>query len=139
MPSIHQEEEKKARKDEYDAAEFKSRHRSLGNIRFIGELFKFKVCVCVCTVSQYLCRLLVVYVCTYDEYRESFQDVMYVVITLCKCFLMPTVHTYVYFCLCMHACTHTHYLKYLCYLITASLGGHYPRMYPETAEVYFRW
>ena len=42
--AVHQEDDKKVRKDEYDAAEFKSRHRSLGHIKFIGELFKFKVC-----------------------------------------------------------------------------------------------
>ena len=40
---MSQEELKKQRKAEYEAEEFKSRHRSLGNIRFIGELFKFKV------------------------------------------------------------------------------------------------
>ena len=38
-----QDEERKQRKEEFEEAEFKSRHRSLGNIRFIGELFKLKV------------------------------------------------------------------------------------------------
>ena len=38
-----QDDERKQRKEEFEEAEFKSRHRSLGNIRFIGELFKFKV------------------------------------------------------------------------------------------------
>ena len=52
--AVHQEDDKKARKDEYDAAEFESRHRSLGNIRFIGELFKFKVCECLLSASTHV-------------------------------------------------------------------------------------
>ena len=50
----HQEEEKMERKIEYSVAEFQSLHRSLGNIRFIGELFKFKVCVYVHTYVLHL-------------------------------------------------------------------------------------
>ena len=74
--AIHQEEDKKARKDEYDAAEFKSRHRSLGNIRFIGELFKFKVCMCALSTSTCVdCWYM--YLCTYGKWRENFRNIMY--------------------------------------------------------------
>ena len=38
-----QDEERKQRKDVFEEADFRARHRSLGNIRFIGELFKLKV------------------------------------------------------------------------------------------------
>ena len=40
-----QDEERKRRKETFEEAEFRARHRSLGNIRFIGELFKLKVWV----------------------------------------------------------------------------------------------
>ena len=41
--SLSQEEIRKQRQQELEAAETTSRHRSLGNIRLIGELYKLKV------------------------------------------------------------------------------------------------
>ena len=38
-----QDEERKHRKEVFEEAEFRAHHRFLGNIRFIGELFKLKV------------------------------------------------------------------------------------------------
>ena len=40
-----QEEELKAWREELDFREMKNRRRMLGNIRFIGELFKFRVSI----------------------------------------------------------------------------------------------
>ncbi len=42
--SFGQEEEKKQLKAELTVMETKARRRSLGNIRFIGELFQLQVC-----------------------------------------------------------------------------------------------
>ena len=42
--SLFQEKEKKEWLEELDYRELKNRRRTLGNIRFIGELFKLKVC-----------------------------------------------------------------------------------------------
>ncbi|XP_070561587.1 eukaryotic translation initiation factor 4 gamma 3-like isoform X5 [Ptychodera flava] len=43
MEDAETKEEKDKRKEEYDSYETKMRRRSLGNIRFIGELFKLKM------------------------------------------------------------------------------------------------
>ena len=42
---------------EPEAAEMASRHRSLGNIKFIGELYKLQVSMCVCEhcLSKVVC------------------------------------------------------------------------------------
>ena len=40
---VLQDEERKQRKEVFEEAEFRARHRSLENIRFLGELFKVKV------------------------------------------------------------------------------------------------
>ena len=40
-----QEEEKKVKKEEIEEALGKNKRRMLGNIIFIGELFKLKVCL----------------------------------------------------------------------------------------------
>ena len=40
-----QEEEKKVKKEEMDEALGKNKRRMLANIKFIGELFKLKVCL----------------------------------------------------------------------------------------------
>ncbi len=43
-----QEEEKKQKQEVFDVWETLARRRSLGNIRFIGELFKLKVRILPC-------------------------------------------------------------------------------------------
>ena len=40
-----QAEEKKVKKEEMDEALGKNKRRMLGNIKFMGELFKLKVCL----------------------------------------------------------------------------------------------
>ena len=40
-----QEEEKKVKKEEIEEAQGKNKRRMLGIIKFIGELFKLKVCL----------------------------------------------------------------------------------------------
>jgi hypothetical protein len=44
-PIVRQDEELKLKKDKFALEELTSRRRTLGNIRFIGELFKLKVCL----------------------------------------------------------------------------------------------
>ena len=49
---LSQEEIRKQRQQELEAAETTSRHRSLGNMRLIGELYKLKVsCTCMCVLT----------------------------------------------------------------------------------------
>ena len=48
LSSRFQEEEKKVKKEEMDEELAKNKRRMLGNIKFIGELFKLKVSKFIC-------------------------------------------------------------------------------------------
>ena len=70
------EEEKAAKKVELDKLEFKARKRSLGNIRFIGELFKLNL------LTEAIMHECVVKLLKKSEDHESLE---------CMCRLMTTV------------------------------------------------
>ena len=50
-------EEKKQLEDVLEETEYRVRHKYLGNIKFIGELFKIKVTIKICTCSMLMCVL----------------------------------------------------------------------------------
>ena len=52
---INKEEEQKAKKEELDEDLAKNKRRMLGNIKFIGELFKLKVCKLFIRFCVYYC------------------------------------------------------------------------------------
>ena len=96
--------------EEFEEVEFRARHRSLGNIRFIGELFKLKV-------RMYLWRASVRLYCLTRSAVSSPRASSPLAWGLHLPALISSSH--------FHS--------------TATFRSHHAWMYYETAEVIFRW